>query len=110
MTVREELKEKFQQDLTESEKVFFLKTAREAIHQKGYRASEDLFYYCYFHTMKERMRAIAPTRGNGYLRPLLIEGTKEIDDAIMIYKERLEHTKQKKPGFEDMKFIEYFSQ
>jgi hypothetical protein len=110
MIVRKELKEKFLWDLTASEKVFFLKMARKAIGQKGYRVSEELFHYCYFHTMRERMRAIVPVRDEGYLRLLLVEGTKDIEEALNMYEERLEKTKRPSPDSKGMEFIEYFSE
>jgi hypothetical protein len=110
MIVRKELKEKFLRDLTVSEKVFFLGMARKAIGQKGYRASEDLFHYCYFHTMKERMRAIVPVRDEGYLRLLLVEGTKDIQETLKMFEERLEKTKSPSPDAKGIEFIEYFSE
>ena len=110
MIVRTELKEKFLRDLSASEKVFFLKMARKAIGQKGYRASEDLFHYCYFHTMKERIRAIVPVRDEGHLRFLLVEGMRDIEETLKIYEERLEKTKRPSPDAKSMEFIEYFSE
>lgn len=106
--IRRELKEKFMQELTAGEKAFFLKTAREAVSQKRYRPSEDLFHYCYFMTMKQRMRTIHPSRSDGMLRILLVEGTKEIEDALKIYLERLEKTKGNAPDPLGERFIEYF--
>ena len=106
--IRREHKEKFQQELTAPEQVFFLKTAREAINSKRYCPSEDLFHYCYFMTMKERMKTIIPSRGDGMLRILLVEGTKDIDDALKIYIDRLEETKGPAPDPSGERFIEYF--
>ncbi len=54
--LRKELKERFIRDLTPAEKALFLRKAKEAIFRKGYRATEDLFHYCYFLTVKERLR------------------------------------------------------
>lgn len=107
--IRRELKETFQQELTASEKAFFLKTAREAIAVKRYRPSEDLFQYCYFLTMKERMKSISPSRGDGMLRFFLVEGAKDIDDALKIYTERLEETRGPAPDPSGGSFIEYFN-
>lgn len=108
--LRKELKEKFIQDLNPSEKLLFLKKAKEAIMLKGYQACEDLFHYCYFVTLKERFRRIKPQRGEGYLRFLLVEGTKDIEEAIKLYEERLEKKKLPKPDTKDYQFIEYFSE
>ncbi len=58
--ILQEHKEKFLQELTTSKKVFFLKNARKTIKAKRYRPSEDLFYYCYFMMIKERLKTISP--------------------------------------------------
>ncbi len=107
--LRKELKEMFIRDLTPAEKALFLKKAKEAIFQKGYRATEDLFHYCYFLTLKERLRGIRPDRGEGHLRLLLVEGTRDMDGAIRLYRERLEADKLHTPDTEGSKFIGYFS-
>lgn len=107
--IRKELKEKFIQELTPSEKLFFLKNARETIVQKRYPAGEALFHYCYFLTLKERMRAISARGSEGYTRFLLVEGKKEIDEAIKLYEERLEKEKLPITDPSGEKFIEYFS-
>lgn len=108
--LRKELKEKFIRDLNPSEKILFLKKAKEAILQKGYRASEDLFHYCYFLIMKERFRSISPQRDEGLLRFLLAEGSKDVAEAIKIYEAKLEEKKLPLPDEEGIKFIEYFSE
>lgn len=110
MTIREEHKEKFIRELTPSERVFFLKTAREAIESRRYRPSEDLFHYCYFMTMKERLETITPGRADGLERSLLVEGTRDIDDALKIYTDRLEESKSPTPDPSGRKFLEYFSE
>ena len=110
LRLREELKEKFLRDLTPSEKLFFLKKAKEAIALKGYPACEDLFHYCYFLTLKERFRSISAEGGEGYLRFLLVEGKKDVEDAIKLYEERLEENKLPEPDKKGYKFLEYFSE
>ena len=107
--LRKTLKEKFIQELNLSEKLFFLKKAKESI-MKGYQACEDLFHYCYFLTLRERFRGISPQRGEGYLRFLLVEGTKDIEEAITLYEERLEKKKRLKPDTKGYEFIEHFSE
>lgn len=108
--LRKELKETFLLDLTPSERLFFLKKAREAIDQKRYPPCEDLFWYCYSLTIRERMRRIRPAGGEGYLRFLLVQGTKDTDEAIRMYGERLEKKKLTVPDAEGHAFIEYFSE
>ena len=106
--IRREHRETFLRELTAPEQAFFLKTAREAINLKKYRPSEDLFHYCYFMTMKERMKTISPSDGDGMLRILLVEGTKDIDDALKIYIVRLEETKGPAPDSSGGRFIDFF--
>jgi hypothetical protein len=108
--MKEVLKEKFLTELIPSERIFFLRKAKEAVEQKGYPAGEDLFYYCYFLTLRERMRSIGAARGEGYVRVLLVEGTKEIEETIKTYEERLEKRKTIFPDPEALRFIEYLSE
>lgn len=108
--LRKELKDKFFVDLNPSEKLFFLKKAKEAIVLKGYQACEDLFHYCYFLTIRERFHSISPQKDEGCLRFLLVEGTKDSEEAIKLYEERLERNKLHKTVTEGYKFLEYFSE
>jgi len=110
LPLRKELKEKFIRDLNPSEKLFFLKKAKEAITLKGYPACEDLFNYCYFLTLKERLRCISTQGGEGYMRFFLIEGTKDVEEALKLYEERLEKMKKPAPDTKEYLFIEYFSE
>jgi len=109
MILREH-KERFLQELTAQEQAFFLKTAREAITSKGYRPSEDLFHYCFFMTMKERMKTIRPAGGDGMLRTLLVEGTKDLEDTLKFYIDRLEETRGAEPDPSCRRFIAFFSE
>jgi hypothetical protein len=108
--LRKELKEKFLRDLNPSERVFFLKRAKEAIMIKGYQASEDLFFYCYYFSLRERFRNISPECDQGMLRFLLVEGKKEVEEMIKLHESRLEDTKLSLPDDKGLKFIEYFSE
>ena len=108
--LRQELKEKFTQELTPTEKLFFLKKAEESIILKGYPSCEDLFHYCYFHTLRERFCCINPFKSEGYLRFLLVEGTKDIENAITLYEERLERKKLTTPDVKGGQFIEHLSE
>lgn len=108
--LREELKGKFIQDFNPAEKFFFLKKAKEAIMLKRYQACEDLFQYCYFLTLKEHFRSISTQGGEGYMRFLLVEGTKDVEEAIILYEERLEKKKLPQPALKEYKFLEYFSE
>jgi hypothetical protein len=107
--MKEVLKERFLNELIPSERVFFLIKAKEAVEQKGYPAGEDLFYYCYFLTLRERMRGVATAHGAGYVRVLLVESTKEIEETIRMYEEGLEKRKRRSPDPEAVRFIEYLA-
>jgi len=107
--IRQEHKEKFQKDLTAYEKAFFLGTARDAIRLKRYLASEDLFFYCYFMTIKERMKTVSSSGGSTMARILYVQAARDIEDALAIYIGRLEATKGPAPDTSGDKFIEYFS-
>jgi hypothetical protein len=108
--LRKGLKEIFTQELTPSEKFFFLKKAREAITQKRYPAGEALFHYCYFLTLKERMRGISSLGSEGFMRFLLVEGKKNIEEAVTLYQERLDKRKVPPADSTGYKFIKYFSE
>lgn len=108
--LRKELKEKFIIDFAPSEKLYFLEKAKEAILLKGYQACEDLFHYCYFLTLRERFKKVSTYGKEGFLRFLLVKGTKDIDEAIKLYEERLEKSKVFKTEIEGYKFLEYFSE
>jgi hypothetical protein len=106
--LRKELKERFIEGLTPAEKAFFLKQAREAV-LRGYRASDDLFHYCYFLTLKERLRTITPERGEGRLRFMLVEGMRDAEEAIKLYRERLEANRSAGPTEAEKLFVDYLS-
>ena len=108
--LRKELREKFLRDFHPSERLFFLKKAKEAIMLRGYQASEDLFHYCYYLTLGERFRGITPERDEGVLRFLLVEGKKEVEGALQLYKGRLEETRLPLPDEKGIEFLEYFSE
>ncbi|GAB4390473.1 MAG: hypothetical protein Kow0025_22750 [Thermodesulfovibrionales bacterium] len=108
-TIRKELKEKFLAELTPAEKAFFLRTAREAIQARRFRPSEDLFHYCYFLTVRERLSSVRPERGEGYLRAILVESRKEVEEAVMHYEERLEAARLPEPSAEGERFLERLS-
>ncbi|NWF51500.1 MAG: hypothetical protein HXY47_00245 [Nitrospirae bacterium] len=106
--LRKELKEKFIIDFSPSEKLYFLTKAKEAILIKGYRAGEDLFHYCYFLTLRDRFRKVSTFKDEGFLRFLLVEGTKDLDEAIKLYEEKLEKNKLNETKIEGYRFLEYF--
>ncbi|HHN64783.1 MAG TPA: hypothetical protein ENK09_05440 [Nitrospirae bacterium] len=109
LVLRDELKKKFLREFTASEKLYFLKVAREAVLIHRYPVSEDLFYYCYFMTMRQRLRSARPERGDGLLRFILVEGIREIEDEIKLYKGRLEAHRLPEPDSLAERFLEYLS-
>lgn len=85
-----EIAKKFLKELTPSEQYYFLNKVNEALFRDRYTPNEDLFYYCYFLTLKERFRNFRPLGAEGYIRYLYAEGLKDLEDLIRIYKERIE--------------------
>lgn len=85
-----EIAKKFLKELSPSEQYYFLNKVNEAIYKNGYTPDEDLFYYCYFLTLKERMRTITSYRTEGFLRYIYAEGLKDLEDSIKLYKERID--------------------
>lgn len=104
-----EMKAKFLRDFTPSEQLFFLKKAKECAGRKGYPVSEDLFNYCYFLTLRERLRLIDPQGGEGLMRLMLVESRKEIEDEMKAYEMRLEAKKRPRLPSVDYRLIEYLS-
>lgn len=89
------LKEKLLQDLTPSERWFFLKTAREYL-MKGYPPTENLFYYCYFLTLERRLKELSLLGGNGLMRYLMAHTGAGLMDSLKRYKKLIEEEKQEK--------------
>ncbi|MCX7989012.1 MAG: hypothetical protein N2647_06190 [Thermodesulfovibrio sp.] len=85
-----EVAKKFLKELTSAEQYHFLNKVNEAVYREGYTPDEDHFYYCYFLTLKERLRSITSYRTEGYLRYIYAEGLKDIEDSIRLYKERID--------------------
>jgi hypothetical protein len=104
-----ELKAKFLRDFTPSEQLFFLKQAKECVSRKGYPVSEDLFNYCYFLTLRERLRLIDPQGGEGFMRFLLVESRKEAEDELKVYEKRLESKKLPVTDAGGYKLLEYLA-
>ena len=88
------LKEQFLTEFNLSERMYFLKKAREAIFADNYAPGEDLYHYCYFLTQRKRIEEMEGSNAMGVLRYLVVEGRKDIDDAIRIYKSRLEKNRR----------------
>lgn len=84
-----EIAKKFLKELSPAEQHYFLNRVNESIYNDGYTPDEDLFYYCYFLTLKERFRTITSYRTEGYLRYIYAEGLKDVEDSIKFYKERI---------------------
>jgi hypothetical protein len=108
--VRRELKELFLRELTPYEKIFFLRKAEEAIRQKGYSACEDLFHFCYFLTLKDRMLSISTSGNEGYVRYIHAEAGRNLEDTIRLYEDRLNEKKNNHHDDKGRAFIEYLSE
>jgi hypothetical protein len=104
-----ELKAKFLRDFFPNEQIFFLKKARECVAERGYPVSEDLFNYCYFLTIRERLRLIGSADGEGLMRFMLVESRREIDEEVRALEKRLEGQKRQFPGDEERQLLEFLS-
>lgn len=102
-----QLKEQFLKEFSPAERLYFLKKAREAILVDSYVPGEDLYHYCYFLTQKRSLEEMAGSNTLGVFRYLVVEGRKDIDDAIKIYKARLEKNKRSVSTVECDLFLSY---
>lgn len=107
--LRKELKERFIKELTISERIFFLNKARESIFQRGFPACEDLYHFCYFLTLKQRLSNINFSGTYGYQKVLLVYGMKDLEDSIKMHEQRLIGMRKSLPDNKDLEFIEFFS-
>ena len=101
------LKEQFLREFTPSERLFFLKKAKEAVFINGYVPGEDLYQYCYFLTHKKRLDSLSDPSSSGMVRYLAVECRKDIEDALKIYKDRLEKNKRTVSFEERVNFIRF---
>ena len=101
------LKEQFLREFSPSEKFYFLKQAQDAVFIEGYIPGKDLYYYCYFLTQKKRLESMSDPYADGLVRFLAVEARKDIEDAIIIYKDRLEKNKRILSSEERLHFIQY---
>jgi hypothetical protein len=104
-----ELKAKFLRELSPGEQLFFLKKARECVQKKGYPVSEDLFHYCFFLTVEERLRLIDPQGCDGMMRIMLVQSRKEVQDERKVFERRLEEKKQPAADRDVTGLLDYLS-
>lgn len=104
-----ELKAKFLRDFTANEQLFFLKKARECVYENGYPVSEDLFNYCYFQTLRERICLIGPQGGDGMMRFILVESRREIESEVRVLEKRLEGKKSPTVDHRGFRMLEYLA-
>ena len=99
------LKEQFLREFTPSERIYFLKKAKEAVFIHGYVPGQDLYYYCFFLTQKKRLESLSGPYSSGIARYLAVECCKDIEDTMKIYKARLEKDRRAVPFGERESFI-----
>lgn len=104
-----EFKAQFLRDFLPAEQLFFLKKARECVIEKGYPVSEDLFSYCSFLTLRERLRLIDSGGGEGLMRFMLVESRREIEGEVRMLEKRLEERKRPVTGEEGRMLLEFFA-
>jgi hypothetical protein len=106
-------KEQFLREFSPSERLYFLKKAHDAVFMDAYAPGEDLYQYCYFLTQKKRLESMIDPNASGMVRFLAVEGRKDIEEALTIYKNRLEKSKRLlSPDERDhfIRYLENFSQ
>jgi hypothetical protein len=108
-TTWKEMKAKFLREFTPAEQLFFLKKARECVNQRGYPVSEDLFQYCWFLTLAERLRLIDPHHCEGLMRFLLVESRRDIQGEAKHYERRLEAKKLPAADRKAGRLLEYLA-
>ncbi|MDH5203567.1 MAG: hypothetical protein OEZ31_05220 [Nitrospirota bacterium] len=106
-TLPQHLKEQFLREFNPAERIFFLKKARESLIVERYSPCEDLYHYCYFMTLKERIRSLSGHDAGGLARYLVVEGTKDVEEAITMYKKRLEKNRRFASLEERDQFLRY---
>jgi hypothetical protein len=104
-----ELKAKFLRDFTAGEQLFFLKKARECVSSLGYPVSEDLFNYCYFLALRERLSLIDTRGGEGLTRFMLVESRREIEAEIQTLRRRLEERRRPGADAQGQRLLEYLA-
>ena len=104
-----ELKAQFLREFTPSEQLFFLKRARECVNLKGYPIAEDLFNYCYFLTILERLRLIHTQGCEVFTRLMLVQSQKEAQDEVKVYERRLEAKKHRTANRSSSGLLEYLA-
>jgi len=104
-----ELKARFLREFTRSEQLFFLRTARELVNEKGYPVSEDLFNSCYFLTLLERLRLIEPQGCEGFTRFMLVQSRRELQEEAKACERRLQAGRLPVPDRSGARLLEYLA-
>ena len=99
------LKEQFLREFIPSERLYFIKKAKEAAFIYGYVPCQDLYHYCYFLTQKKRLESLRDPHSSGLARYLAVECCKDIEDTLKIYKARLDKDRRAVPFEERENFI-----
>jgi hypothetical protein len=106
-TKGKELKAMFFRDFLPGEQRFFLRQARECVNEKSFPISEDLFNYCCFLTLRERVRLIQPQDGEWLMRFMLVESRREIESELKALEKRLEARKRRIAAEEGRLLLEF---
>jgi hypothetical protein len=108
-TTWKEMKARFLREFTPAEQLFFLKQARESVNRRGYPVCEDLFQYCWFLTLAERLRLIDSQHCEGLMRFLLVESRRDIREEVKFYERRLEARKLPAADRTAARLLEYLA-
>ena len=101
MGIEEELKkssffyEQFITEFNDEERDFFIKLLKHCVYVKGYPKCDELYYFCYFSTMKRRLEKIGRYKyeKEGLSSYLFAFGIRDVNEMVKYYKGRLERLK-----------------
>ncbi len=83
--------EQFVKEFNDEEKQFFMELLKRCVYIKGYPRCEELYYFCYFSTIKrrlERMNAEIRVR-EGLSAYLFAFGIRDVNEMVKYYENRL---------------------
>lgn len=84
-------KEQFLKEFNDREEFFFLELAERSI-SKGYPVCRDLYFFCYFSTL--RFRFLSQAGRDARFSYVYAWGLKDLNDQICFYEKKLEKWKK----------------
>ncbi len=81
-------REQFLKEFNDKERKYFLDLAQKEI-LKGVPAGQDLYFYCFFSTLK--FRFLSQTGHDARFSYVYAWGLKDLNEQILFYKKRIAH-------------------